>query len=54
MGKRVLAAFNVVAPMDGVRASGLSAAPTSADAAASTTAERTASNEEAQFSTTPP
>ncbi|MEU6379663.1 hypothetical protein [Streptomyces sp. NPDC046909] len=41
MGKRVLAAFGVVAPMGGVLASGLSAAPASADAAASSTAERT-------------
>ncbi|MEW2114430.1 hypothetical protein AB0945_04420 [Streptomyces sp. NPDC005474] len=49
MGKRVLAAFGVVAPMDGVLASGLSAAPTSADAATSSTAERTGSSEEAQL-----
>ena len=41
MGKRVLAAFGVAAPMDGVLASGLSAAPTSADAATSSTTERT-------------
>lgn len=49
MGKRVLAAFGVVAPMDGVLASGLSAAPTSADAATSATAERTGSSEEPQL-----
>ncbi|MFI7409636.1 hypothetical protein ACIBU0_13325 [Streptomyces sp. NPDC049627] len=50
MGKRVLAAFGVVAPMDGVLASGLSAAPTSADAAtSSSTAERTGSSKEAQL-----
>jgi hypothetical protein len=49
MGERVLAAFGVVAPMDGVLASGLSAAPTSADAATSFTAERTGSSEEAQL-----
>ncbi|MEU9247804.1 hypothetical protein [Streptomyces sp. NPDC048385] len=49
MGKRVLAAFGVVAPMGGVLASGLSAAPTSADAATSSTAERTGSSEEAQL-----
>ncbi len=47
MGKRVLAAFGVVAAMDGVLASVLSAASTSADAATSSTAERTGSNEEA-------
>ena len=47
MGKRVLAAFGVVASMGGVLASGLSAAPTSADAATSSTAERTGSSEEA-------
>ncbi|MFH9551140.1 hypothetical protein [Streptomyces sp. NPDC017435] len=41
MGKRVLAAFGVVAPMNVVLASGLSAAPTSAIAATSSTAERT-------------
>ncbi|MFJ9004984.1 hypothetical protein [Streptomyces canus] len=50
MGKRVLAAFGVVAPMDGLLVSRLSAAPTSADAAAtSSTAERTGSSEEAQL-----
>ncbi|WP_333738902.1 hypothetical protein [Streptomyces sp. IBSBF 2806] len=49
MGKRVLAAFGVIAPTDGVLASGLSAAPTSADAATSSTAERTGSSEEAQL-----
>lgn len=49
MGKRVLAAFGVVAPMGGVLASGLSAAPTSADAATSSTAERTGSSEEARL-----
>ena len=49
MGKSVLAAFGVVAPMGGALASGLSAAPTSADAAASSTAERTGSSEEAQL-----
>ncbi|GHE05976.1 hypothetical protein [Streptomyces alanosinicus] len=49
MGKRVLAAFGVVAPMGGVLASGLSAAPTSADAAISSTVERTGSSEEAQL-----
>ena len=49
MGKRVLAAFGVVAPMGGVLASGLSAAPTSTDAAISSTAERTGSSEEAQL-----
>ncbi|WOP38573.1 hypothetical protein RKE32_34735 [Streptomyces sp. Li-HN-5-13] len=49
MGKRVLAAFGVAAPMGGVLASGLSAAPTSADAATSSTAERTGSSEEAQL-----
>ncbi|MGQ4435955.1 MULTISPECIES: hypothetical protein [unclassified Streptomyces] len=47
MGKRVLAAFDVVAPMGGVFASGLSAATTSADASASASAssiaERTGS-----------
>jgi hypothetical protein len=48
MGKRVLAAFGVVAPMGGVLASGLSAAPTSADAATSSTAERTTSSEGAR------
>ncbi|MER7928801.1 hypothetical protein ABTY96_37675 [Streptomyces sp. NPDC096057] len=48
MGKRVLAAFGVVAPMDGVLASGLSAAPTSKDGAPST-AERTCSSEEARL-----
>lgn len=48
MGKRVLAAFGVLAPRDGVLASGLSVAPTSADAATSSTAERTGSSEEAQ------
>lgn len=48
MGKRVLAAFGVVAPMGGVLASGLSAAPASADAATSSTAEPTGSSEEAQ------
>ncbi|MGC0341203.1 hypothetical protein [Streptomyces sp. SLBN-8D4] len=48
MGKRVLAAFGVVAPMGGVLASGLSA-PASADAAASSTAERTGSSEEARL-----
>ena len=47
MGKRILAAFGVVAPMGGVLASGLSAAPTSADAATSSTPERTGSSEEA-------
>lgn len=41
MGKRVLAAFGVVAPMDGVLASGLSAALTSAESATSSTAGRT-------------
>ncbi|MEU0947878.1 hypothetical protein ABZ379_35020 [Streptomyces canus] len=49
MGKRVLAAFGVVAPMDCVLASGLSAAPTAEDTATSSTAERTGSNEEAQL-----
>lgn len=49
MGKRVLAAFGVVAPMGGVLASGLSAAPTSADAVTSSTAERTGSSEEARL-----
>ena len=49
MGKSVLAAFGVVAPMGGALASGLSAAPTSADAAASSTAERTGSSEEARL-----
>ena len=49
MGKRVLAAFGVVAPMGGVLASGLSAAPTSADAATFSTAERTGSSEQAQL-----
>jgi len=49
MGKRVLAAFGVVAPVDRVLASGLSAAPTSADAATSSTAERTGSSESAQL-----
>lgn len=49
MGKRVLAASGVAAPMDGVLASGLSAAPTSADAATSSTAERTGSNEETRL-----
>ncbi|MFF0012777.1 hypothetical protein [Streptomyces sp. NPDC005374] len=49
MGKRVLAAFGVAAPMNVVLASGLSAAPTSADAATSSTAERTGSSEEAQL-----
>jgi hypothetical protein len=48
MGKRVLAAFGVLAPRNGVLASGLSAAPTSADAATSFTAERTGSSEDAQ------
>ncbi|MET7697632.1 hypothetical protein [Streptomyces sp. NPDC005485] len=49
MGKRVLAASGVAAPMDGVLASGLSAAPTSADAATSSSAERTGSNEETRL-----
>ncbi|GGR75211.1 hypothetical protein GCM10010269_13020 [Streptomyces humidus] len=48
MGKRVLAAFGVVAPMEGVLVSGLSAAPASADAVTSSTAERTGSSEEAR------
>ena len=49
MGKRVLAAFGAVAPTGGVLASGLSAAPTSADAVTSSTAERTGSSEEARL-----
>ncbi|MDW8807080.1 hypothetical protein P1P68_20390 [Streptomyces scabiei] len=53
MGKRVLAAFGVAAPMGGVLASGPSAAPTSADAATSSTAERTGSSEEAQLRALP-
>jgi len=49
MGKRVPAAFGLVAPLDGVLASGLSAAPTSAGAVTSSTAERTRSSEEARL-----
>ncbi|WP_030319634.1 hypothetical protein [Streptomyces sp. NRRL B-3229] len=49
MGKRVLAAFGVVAPIGGALASGLSTAPTSADAATSSPAERTGSSGEAQL-----
>jgi hypothetical protein len=49
MGKRVLAAFGVAAPLDGVLASGLSAAPASAAAATSSTAEPTGSSEETRL-----
>jgi len=50
MGKRVLDAVGVVAPMmGGALASGLSAAATSADAATSSTAEQTGSSEEARL-----
>ncbi|MEU0029532.1 hypothetical protein [Streptomyces sp. NPDC006335] len=49
MRKCVLAAFGTEAPTAGLLASGLSVAPTSADAATSSTAERTGSTEEAQL-----
>ncbi|MEU5279359.1 hypothetical protein AB0G87_23455 [Streptomyces asoensis] len=48
MAKRVLATGGVTAPMDGLLASSPSTAPPSADAAPSSTAERTGSGEEAR------
>jgi hypothetical protein len=59
MGKRVLAAFGVAAAMDGVLAAGLSAAPTSADAATSSpalpsTVTRPASASASAMYTAPP
>jgi hypothetical protein len=49
MGKRVLAAFGVAAPMGGVLASALSTAPTPADTATPSTAKRTGPSEKARL-----